>query len=219
MQIPIMAGSVLPAAQRKPPLVLAKESTIKQAFVIGYGPHEAYGFHALEALQCMVERRKGGETGVYAVQAMQGKKIKEYHSEEEWPEKLLESAMKAIHGAPYLELQNLVETATFYQIYYRDGLRATIAMANDILEDFSFAAELDKKEQSTVATWFDIERKRPYSHFENLTRLIDQFIHTRKAPFPIERTLLTTGLIHGIMKSLNRNGELILTPELNIRYT
>ena len=40
------------------------DCAITDAVMIGYGPFEAYGFHALEGLQCMVERRKGGETGV-----------------------------------------------------------------------------------------------------------------------------------------------------------
>ena len=51
---------------------MPKACDLTAAVQLGYGPFEAYGFHALEGLQCMVERREGGETGVKAVQCLRG---------------------------------------------------------------------------------------------------------------------------------------------------
>ena len=62
-----MAGSSLPVSWRRPELELTLDAPIEDALVAAYGPIEVYGFHALETLQTMVERRKGGETGVKAV--------------------------------------------------------------------------------------------------------------------------------------------------------
>src|SRR5262249_26588106 len=62
--IPLMAGSSLPVAWRVPALELPLGVDLDQALALGYGDIDAYGFHALETLQCMVERREGGETGV-----------------------------------------------------------------------------------------------------------------------------------------------------------
>ena len=70
--VPFLAGSSVPVTWRRPPLQLPKNCELVEAVQIGYGPFEGYGFHALEGLQCMVERRKGGETGVRAVQCVQG---------------------------------------------------------------------------------------------------------------------------------------------------
>jgi hypothetical protein len=67
LSLPFMAGSSLPVTWRRPPLELPIGCRIEEALVVGYGPLESYGFHALETLQCMVERRAGGETGLAAV--------------------------------------------------------------------------------------------------------------------------------------------------------
>src|SRR5262249_46658156 len=75
LMFPLLAGSSLPVTWRKPDLVLPKGCELTGAVQIGYGPFEGYGFHALESLQCMVERRAGGETGVKAVTCHSGKTV------------------------------------------------------------------------------------------------------------------------------------------------
>ncbi len=72
LMFPFLAGSSMPVTWRKPELTLPKGCELTGAVQIGYGPFEGYGFHALEGLQCMVERRKGGETGVKAVTCLTG---------------------------------------------------------------------------------------------------------------------------------------------------
>src|SRR6185295_5868066 len=75
MKIPFMAGSSLPLAWRRPRLEIPLGTPMDDALPVGYGGIEAYGFHALETLQCMVERRKGGEVGVSSVQCLEGKAV------------------------------------------------------------------------------------------------------------------------------------------------
>jgi len=69
LEIPFLAGSSLPVAWRMPLFELPRDCEIEAAVTIGYGGFEDYGFHALEAHQCLLERRRGGETGVAAVRA------------------------------------------------------------------------------------------------------------------------------------------------------
>ena len=52
-----MAGSSLPVTWRRPELELKLGTKITEALVASRGELEIYGIHALEALQCMVERR------------------------------------------------------------------------------------------------------------------------------------------------------------------
>ena len=70
LNIPFVAGSSIPITRRHPPIALVPGCKIEEAIAVFYGGLEAYGHHALEELQCMVERRQGGETEVKAVQAL-----------------------------------------------------------------------------------------------------------------------------------------------------
>jgi hypothetical protein len=57
LQTPLLAGSSLPVTSRAPHLQPKLETRMTHAAAIGYGPLDAYGFHLLETLQCLVERR------------------------------------------------------------------------------------------------------------------------------------------------------------------
>ena len=75
LSVPFLAGSSIPLTWRRPELKLPRNCDLTEAVQIGYGHFEAYGFHALEGLQCMAERRKGGESGVKAVKCLQGEEM------------------------------------------------------------------------------------------------------------------------------------------------
>src|SRR6185503_10081911 len=72
LKFPMLAGSSLPVTWRLPDIELPLGCEIEAALMVGVGGSDAMDFHALEGLQCMVERRRGGETGVKAVQMIQG---------------------------------------------------------------------------------------------------------------------------------------------------
>ena len=69
MRFAYMAGSSLPVTWRIPSVEMPLGSRIREALCVGYGGVDSYDFHGLETLQCMVERRAGGETGVKWLQA------------------------------------------------------------------------------------------------------------------------------------------------------
>ena len=62
-----MAGSSLPVTWRLPAVDVPHGAPVSEVVCVGYGGLDSYDFHGLETLQCMAERRKGGETGVVAV--------------------------------------------------------------------------------------------------------------------------------------------------------
>ncbi len=75
MGFPFMAGSSLPVTWRTPSVEMPLGARISEALCVCYGGVDSYDFHGLETIQCMVERRRGGETGVEWVQAYRGEKF------------------------------------------------------------------------------------------------------------------------------------------------
>ncbi len=217
-RIPFMAGSSLPVTWRYPADELPVGSEIEEAMLVGYGPLESYGFHAIESLQCIVERRRGGESGVAAVTAVKGDQIWQAEKEGKWDRRLLVSAMETFDGsADDLEKRLSPKDAAFYLIEYRDGLRATVAMLNPSRSQTAVACRV-RGEPAPFACWFRHEERKPFGHFEHLLRAIEHMIHTKQPAYPVERTLLTTGILDRVMHSLHRDGERLTSPKLEVKY-
>ena len=66
---------------------------------------------------------------------------------------------------------------------------------------------------------FYLQQPDPFAHFAELTKAIDSLIQTGHAPYPVERTLLTTGILDAAMTSQHEKGKRIETPHLEIKYT
>src|SRR5262245_21196139 len=93
---PLIAGSSVAVPHGHPDRRPAPGTEWTGPLSLGYGHFEVYGFHTLEALQVMVENRKGGETGVKAVQALEGKAAWEAAREGKWDRTLLDAALAQV---------------------------------------------------------------------------------------------------------------------------
>jgi hypothetical protein len=217
--IPLMAGSSLPVAWRTPSLRLPLGCALTSAFGLGYGDLDAYGFHALEMVQCMVERRQGGETGVASVRALSGAAVWEGAASGLWPRDLLDALEPARRGAnPKARDVRPLSGDTAYLIRYVDGLEAAVAMLGSVGACFGFAARR-RGISEPEATVFDLQDGHPFGHFGYLLRAVQWMIHNGRAAYPVERTLLTTGLLAALLQSRSEGGAKIATPHLaEIRY-
>ena len=219
-RVPIMAGSSVPVAWRRPSATIPIGSEITEAVALGHGGLEAYGFHSLEALQCLMERRKGGETGVKSVQSVQGDAIWQAEKEGRWSKSLFDAAVKAA-PAPYNGTKprpnEMAKDAVFYLIEYRDGTQATIAMNTGFSHDFACAVSIREKEKPFAVT-FLLQEEPPFGHFEHLLRAIEHMLHTGQPAYPVERTLLTTGILDAALHSLADKRQRMETPQLTIAY-
>ncbi len=55
--------------------------------------------------------------------------------------------------------------------------------------------------------------------FNPLVRYIEQMIVEGRAPYPVERTLLTSGMTLAAVDSLHRGDQRVETPEMEVRYS
>ena len=217
LKFPLLAGSSIPVSWRVPDVSLPRGCRIEEALATGFGGFEAYGFHALEGLQALVEMRRGGETGVARVESVTGEKIWDTARSGRWSRELLEAALDIAPRYKAGDPEQLLRpNSAWYLLEYRDGLRAAVAMANGVTDKFAFAARRPGIKPD-FATQLATQDGFPTAHFANQLRAIDEMIHTGVAPYPVERTLLTTGVLNAAMLSL-AEGRAIETPYLDVRY-
>jgi hypothetical protein len=227
LRFPFMAGSSLPVTWRRPELELAQGSQVEDALVAAYGPIEVYGFHALETLQCMVERRRGAEAGVQAVTCLTGNAVWRAGDAGQWSWDLLEHALGRSETVSPGDIRHNVghaignmpaAPATAFLVEYRDGLRATVLLLNGHLQDFCFAARL-RGEPRPASCLFHLPPPPGAKYFDCLVANIERLFDTGRSPYPVERTLLTGGILEAALESHYRRGARIETPQLDVRYT
>ena len=61
------------------------------------------------------------------------------------------------------------------------------------------------------------QRKPATWNFDHLALFVDRFLQDRRPPFPVERTLLTSGVLDAAFTSRER-GARVETPHLNVSY-
>jgi hypothetical protein len=228
LKFPLMAGSSLPYTWRRPELELPLDSPLEEAVVAAYGGLEIYGCHVLEALQTMVERRKGGETGVKAVTCLTGNDVWRAGDDGKWSWNLLEAALARSETVNPGDIRRNVGVAvsptqprlpaTAFLVEYRDGFRGTALLLNGHVYDFTFAAKV-KGEAKPASCMFHLPPPPGARYFDCQVAAIEKFLETAKPVVPIERTFLTTGVLASAMDSHYRRGERVETGELNMRYT
>ncbi|MHC4875933.1 MAG: hypothetical protein ACYTGL_05500 [Planctomycetota bacterium] len=219
--IPLLAGSSVPLAQRRPPLELPRGAEFEEAVSIHGGPLESYDFHGLEVLQSMVESRRGGESGVSSVEFLSGNDVWRAAADGRFSLELANAAMTAEFGEPLQSLTKIEGerdvTPHCLLLRYKDGFRAAVLKVGHNSARWNFACR--RKNASRIhATSFRVGPWENRCLFKALSHAIQHhFIH-RKSPYPPERTLLATGILEASMKSRSQSGEVIATPHLEFAY-
>ena len=229
MKIPLMAGSSVPLAERRPPLELPVNAQIEQAVSIHGGGLESYDFHGLEVLQSMVEARKGGETGVASVQFLEGEALWKAAANGLWSLTLAQAALDAEPSSgrpPGKELICPPEKGKLSEgfvthgilVTYRDGLRAIcLAATTGGGTKWHFGCKF-AGEEKPKATSFYVGPWDNRNLFKALAHAIQTHFREGRAPYPVERTLLVTGILDAEMESRFREGKVMETPQLAITY-
>ncbi|HKQ39898.1 MAG TPA: hypothetical protein VJ063_17605 [Verrucomicrobiae bacterium] len=225
LRFPFMAGSSLPVTWRIPGLELPLCSELNESLSICYGGVDSYDFHGYETAQCMSERRAGGELGVKSVQALRGEKIWERVNE-----KLLLNALSRSHTLRAREgythsvpdmawIREANPNAIGFFVEHVGGFRTTMLMLNGFIDDFTYAGQTADGVASCQMYLPMPPRYTTLADFFNpLVNHIEHMVLTGKVPYPIERTLLTSGMTLAGVESLHRGQTKIETPQMRVAY-
>jgi hypothetical protein len=230
LEFPLMAGSSLPVTWRRPEIELPLEAGVQEALVASRGELEIYGIHALESLQCMVERRTKRQQGVAAVTCLQGEAVWKAGDAGQWSWELLEHALGRSPSLNVGDIRDncrqysrstgqveLWRSPTAFLIEYRDGLKATILILNGHHDDTTFAARI-AGEKKPVSTLFYLPPPPGAAFLQALTVKIEDFFASGKPPYPVERTMLTGGILDWALESRVRGQKRMETPDLDVSY-
>ena len=227
------AGSSLPVTWRMPAIDMPYGAEVDELLGVSIGSIDSYDFHALEVIQCMAERRRGGETGVIAMQALRGDAVWKAMDaggwvDGGWDPQLFEACLSRSqtlaqpesfsHRYPTpAQIRAWVKEPVAYRFEYADGVKATMLMLNGLVGDFTFAARL-KGESEPLSTLFYLPPNPNVTYSAALMSKAEETFMTGKSPYPIERTLLTTGLVEAGVRSLGTGQQRLETPHLAIQY-
>ena len=211
--VPFMAGSSIPLGWRDPWLEHELDAPIEDALVLSFGGIESYGYHGLEALQCMIERRSGGEAGLAAVQCLEGEAVWRAGADGLWSRELAEAAAAAGETASG-SMEESCDNPAAFLLEFRDGFKATLLQLNGYAKEWSYAARVDGQ---VLATGLRTHGP-PYPHFSYLGLNIEAMFLSGEPQYPVERTLLVSGALDALMDSRHRGHIRLETPHLDVAY-
>lgn len=233
---PLMAGSSLPVTWRIPSRDLPWGAEVEEAVVVGPGGVDSYDFHALEAVQCLVERRHGGEKGVSSLQAYRGEQFWQAVTAGSadgggWDPALFTACLCRSfmlkpsregfsHIYPTVEdMRRLTPSPVAYRYSHLNGPRVSMLLMDGLVDDITVAIRLKgESEPLSMQMYLGAGHQMHANFFNPLVRHLDTLFTSGRVPYPIERTLLTTGLVAAGVESLSKGGARIPTPHLTLRY-
>lgn len=215
----LMAGSSVPLAQRIPDVEFPAGVVVDEAVSIHGGPIESYDFHGIEVLESFVEARRGGESGIRSVQLLDGAAMMQAADQGKWSRSLAVAAMKAELGDDFRELTTDGPLALRHGLLleHADGLRSAVLSVGTASGRWNFACRVQGRPEPFTVTIFP----GPWGNrnlFRALSHAIQEMFLTGKSPYPVERTLLATGVLDAAMHSHADGGKRIETPHLHIAY-
>jgi hypothetical protein len=232
LQFPFLAGSSLPVTRRLPAIDLPHGAPLKESVCVAYGGVDSYDIHALETAQCMSERRQGGEVGIRSVHALRGAKMWELlaGADREATRRLMVAALTRSHTLP-VEGGYMTDRVSFdwarsafpqavgYFVEHLDGFRTSIFLTG--IQDFNYAG-LRSDDGGIVSCQMYLPMPTrgatTADFFHPLVRHIEDLVITGKTAYPVERTLLTSGMTLAAVDSLHRGQVPVETPDMKVRY-
>ncbi len=229
LDFPFYAGSSLPVTWRLPAFEMPYDVPLSESVCVAYGGIDSYDFHALETAQCMSERRAGGEVGIRAVHAVRGEKLWSKLAERESTQRLFLAALGRSHHLPVDQgypteplnvewAKQALPSTVGYFVEHLDGFRTAIFLTG--IRDFNYAGlRSDTGEIVGCQMMLPMpgQSATTADFFNPLTDHVEQMIQHGATSYPIERTLLTSGMVIGGVDSLHA-GEVQVDTDMQVSY-
>jgi len=231
LKFPFYAGSSLPVTWRLPAYEMPLDTPLKESVCVAYGGVDSYDFHAYETAQCVSERRRGGEVGIKSVQAARGEKLWALLEGPgcENTRRLFISALNRSHNLPvdngyptapvtYEWAKKALPDTIGFLVEHRDGFRTTAFLT--AIRDFNYAglrADTDEIIGCQMYLPMPGSSATTADFFTPLIRNVEEMILSGTTPYPIERTLLTSGMVIAGVQSLAAE-KVIETPQMEVVY-
>jgi hypothetical protein len=216
LKFPMMAGSSVSVTFRRPELDYPVGAEFNEALMVGGGWISDGGiFHNLETLQCFVERRKGGESGIRSVEHLEKDAVWRAAEEKHWSKELMQAALSRAEklgpGRP-----EDVKHPVLCLLEYNDGFRAAVLMLGGLVNEYLVAFRV--KGRAAIDSTLCYIPAENSNNFSMLVHGIAGMFETGKPSHPVERTLLTTGALSFLMESAYQGHKRLETPMLKIAY-
>jgi len=230
LKFPLYAGSSLPVTWRLPSIDMPYDVPLQESVCVAYGGVDSYDFHALETAQCMSERRRGGEVGIQWVHALRDEALWKELDQRETTKRLFLSALSRSHYLP-VETGFPTERLSFdwarrslpsiigYFIEHRDGFRTAIFLTG--IRDFNYAGlRSDTGEMVGCQMMLPMpgSSANTADFFNPLSYHVEQMILTGSTVYPVQRTLLTSGMVIAAVDSLHQGQVKVHTSDMEVVY-
>lgn len=226
-----LAGSSLPVTWRIPSVEIPLNTPLEESVCVAYGGIDSYDIHGLETAQCMSERRAGGEVGVKSVRALRGAAVWHELTERKRTQQLFLAALSRsfsfkgneTYPSAFPDLNWLRwhhKDPVAYFVEHLDGFQTSLFILNGLVSDFTYAGKVAGRDQIYSCQMYlpmPPVLTTTANFFSPLMHNIEKMVLENKAPYPVERTLLTSGITLFGVESLYR-GKPVETPELKVQY-
>ncbi len=207
--IPLMAGSVLPYTPFDRPVRTGK---VDAAVALTSAPYWAFAFHTAEFLQGFLEQRGTRETGIASIRDV-GASYPALPDRDRWGGRLFD----ALLGGEGRWGPARGQDPVVLLIQYVDGTRAVLAILPRGATENEFLLGAQYPGGGTSTGGLQLQQA-PFDHFSHLVHALAEFYRTGRPVVPVERALLTTGIVLLGQASRDSGGRAISSPGLAVTY-
>ncbi|MBU6401544.1 MAG: hypothetical protein KGS61_14600 [Verrucomicrobia bacterium] len=224
----LLSGTATAVTYRLPDIDLPSRARVKEALIVVQGPTPDAELDALEGLLPILERRRGGETGVASVRYLEGEGVWRAREERQWPERLLVAAISrsdSPQGDPVKDgrtqdivglglVPGLARNPRGWLLRHRDGVRTAILVLDGVVADNNFAVAT--ADGAVISAQLYRPAEPAQAHFNLLAAAVEDFFRSGRAPWPPTRDLLVAGLLGAFRSPESRSGRVFATPDLRV---